>query len=307
VSGGVHEGGADDATSGGGVEDAVSGVAGTNGAAFGGGMALACRDLDFSYEEARAPIPALRGVGFELAAGGSLALLGASGSGKSTLLQVIKGLDPAEAGEILLDGQATGAHYAALQRQVGLVFQTPELQLFAASAREDVAFGPRRLGWPEAEVATAVDEAMELVGLPPDRFGGRHPYALSGGEQRRLALAGVLAMRPRLLLLDEPFVSLDPATRRELARILTRLREHGVTLVLATHDVDLAWALCDELLVLEAGRVATAGPWDLGEAGRELLGARRLREPFLVELWRRLGRDPALAPRTVAEAAEALR
>jgi energy-coupling factor transporter ATP-binding protein EcfA2 len=271
-------------------------------------MTLACRDLDFSYEEAREPIPALRGVGFELAAGGSLALLGASGSGKSTLLQVIKGLDPPEAGEIQLDGRAAGASdYPALQRQVGLVFQTPELQLFAASAREDVAFGPRRLGWPEAEVATAVDEAMELVGLPPDQFGGRHPYALSGGEQRRLALAGVLAMRPRLLLLDEPFVSLDPATRRELARILTRLRENGVTLVLATHDVDLAWALCDELLVLEAGRVATAGPWDLGEAGRELLDASRLREPFLVELWRRLGLDPVLAPRTVADAAEALR
>jgi energy-coupling factor transporter ATP-binding protein EcfA2 len=271
-------------------------------------MALACRDLGFSYEEARAPIPALRGVGFELTAGRSLALLGASGSGKSTLLQVVKGLDEPEAGQVLLDGvEATQPVYPELQRQVGLVFQTPELQLFAVSAREDVAFGPRRLGWPEAEVAAAVDEAMELVGLPPESFGARHPYALSGGEQRRLALAGVLAMRPRLLLLDEPFVSLDPATRRELARILTRLRESGVTLVLATHDVDLAWALCDELLVLDAGSVAAAGPWDLGEAGRDLLAASRLREPFLVELWRRLGRDPAEAPRTVAEAAEALR
>jgi energy-coupling factor transporter ATP-binding protein EcfA2 len=285
----------------------VSEPRGKESASIRGGMGLACRDVDFSYEEARAPIPALRGVGFELAAGNSLALLGASGSGKSTLLQVIKGLDPPEAGEILLDGRMAGAgDYVELQRQVGLVFQTPELQLFAASAREDVAFGPRRLGWAETEVAAAVDEAMELVGLPPDRFGGRHPYALSGGEQRRLALAGVLAMRPRLLLLDEPFVSLDPATRRELARILARLREDGVTLVLATHDVDLAWALCDELLVLDAGRVAAAGPWDLGAQGRQLLAASRLREPFLVELWRRLGRDPALAPRTVAEAAEAL-
>ena len=276
-------------------------------ASAGRGMALACEGLGFSYEEARAPIPALRSVGFDLAAGRSLALLGASGSGKSTLLQVIKGLDAPEAGRVVLDGaEASQPGYAGLQRQVGLVFQTPELQLFAASAREDVAFGPRRLGWPDAEVAAAVDEAMELVGLPPGQFGARHPYALSGGEQRRLALAGVLAMRPRLLLLDEPFVSLDPATRRELVRILTRLREDGVTLVLATHDVDLAWALCDELLVLDEGRVAAAGPWDVGEAGRRLLTASRLREPFLVELWRRLGRDPAEAPRTAAEAAEAL-
>jgi energy-coupling factor transport system ATP-binding protein len=272
------------------------------------GMALACCDLDFSYEEARAPIPALRAVRCELAPGRSLALLGASGSGKSTLLQVIKGLDAPESGRVLLDGlDASQAGYAELQRQVGLVFQTPELQLFASTAREDVAFGPRRLGWPEAEVTAAVDEAMELVGLPPERFGGRHPYALSGGEQRRLALAGVLAMRPRLLLLDEPFVSLDPATRRELARILARLREDGVSLVLATHDVDLAWALCDGLLVLREGRVAAAGPWAVGEAGRELLAANRLREPFLVELWRRLGRDPQEAPRTAAAAAEALR
>jgi energy-coupling factor transporter ATP-binding protein EcfA2 len=271
------------------------------------GMTLACEGLGFSYEQARAPIPALRSVGFDLAAGRSLALLGASGSGKSTLLQVIKGLDAPEAGRVVLDGaEASQPGYAGLQRQVGLVFQTPELQLFAVSAREDVAFGPRRLGWPDAEVAAAVDEAMELVGLPPEQFGARHPYALSGGEQRRLALAGVLAMRPRLLLLDEPFVSLDPATRRELVRILTRLRKDGVTLVLATHDVDLAWALCDELLVLDEGRVAAAGPWDVGDAGRRLLTASRLREPFLVELWRRLGRDPADAPRTAAEAAEAL-
>ena len=272
------------------------------------GMTLACRDVSFSYEEAHAPIPALRDVGVDLGAGRSLALLGASGSGKSTLLQVIKGLDEPEAGEVLLDGAGiAGADYVELLREVGLVFQTPELQLFAASAREDVAFGPRRLGWSEAEVTAAVDEALELVGLPPEQFGGRHPYALSGGEQRRLALAGVLAMRPRLLLLDEPFVSLDPATRRELSRILSRLRADGVTLVLATHDVDLAWALCDELLVLDAGRVAAAGPWDVGVAGRELLAASRLREPFLVELWRRLGRDPAAAPRTTAAAAEALR
>ncbi len=271
------------------------------------GLSLACRGLDFSYAEARAAIPALRDVSFDLEAGRSLALLGASGSGKSTLLQVIKGLDAPEAGAVVLDGAGAGeAAYAGLQRQVGLVFQTPELQLFAASAREDVAFGPRRLGWSEDEVAAAVDEALELVALPPERFGERHPYALSGGEQRRLALAGVLAMRPRLLLLDEPFVSLDPATRRELAAILSRLRSAGVTLVLATHDVDLAWALCDELLLLEGGRVVAAGQWEFGEQGKGLLGAERLREPFLVQLWRRLGRDPREAPRSYAEAAEAL-
>ena len=270
-------------------------------------MRLACAGASFSYEEARAPIPALCDVSFDLPAGGALALMGASGSGKSTLLQVIRGLDAPESGTVLLDGAGPAdAGYAALQREVGLVFQAPELQLFAATARDDVAFGPRRLGWPEAEVTPAVDTALDMVGLPPARFAERHPYALSGGEQRRLALAGVLAMRPRVLLLDEPFVSLDPGTRRQLVGILERLKAAGVTLLLATHDVDLAWALCDELLVLGEGRVVVAGPWDFSTAGGHLLAANRLREPFLVELWRRLGRDPQRAPRSAAEAAEAL-
>jgi len=271
------------------------------------GMSLACGDASFSYEEARAPIPALCDVSFELRAGRCLALMGASGSGKSTLLQVIRGLDAPESGAVLLDGAGPAdAGYAALQREVGLVFQAPELQLFAPTARDDVAFGPRRLGWPEAQVTSAVDTALDVVGLPPAGFAERHPYALSGGEQRRLALAGVLAMRPRLLLLDEPFVSLDPGTRRQLVGILERLKAAGVTLLLATHDVDLAWALCDELLVLGEGRVVGAGPWDFSTAGGRLLAANRLREPFFVELWQRLGRDPQRAPRTAAEAAEAL-
>lgn len=271
------------------------------------GMALTCREVSFNYEEARAPIPALRDVSFELGVGGSLALMGASGSGKSTLLQVVRGLDAPETGAVLLDGAGLAdARYGALQREVGLVFQAPELQLFASTARDDVAFGPRRLGWPEEQVTPAVDDALDLVGLPPARFAARHPYTLSGGEQRRLALAGVLAMRPRLLLLDEPFVSLDPSTRRQLAGILERLKAAGVTLLLATHDADLAWALCDDLLVLREGRVLAAGAWDFSPAGGRLLAANRLREPFLVGLWRRLGRDLQHVPRTAAEAAEAL-
>ncbi len=286
-----------------GAETAVT----SSGSSRGTGMGLTCRGVGFSYEEAHAPIPALRDVTLDLAPGSALALLGPSGSGKSTLLQVIRGLDAPESGVVLLDGAGPDvAAYADLQRQVGLVFQIPELQLFAATAREDVAFGPRRLGWSEPDVAAAVDEALELVGLPSAQFGERHPYALSGGEQRRLALAGVLAMRPRLLLLDEPFVSLDPATRADLVKILERLKAAGVTLVLATHDIDLAWALGDQLLVLEGGEVAVAGEWDFSDQGLATLATCRLREPFLVGLWRRLGREPSQAPRTIAEAAQAL-
>lgn len=269
-------------------------------------MAVDCRGASFSYEEAQAPIAALKDVTFELAPGRALALLGASGAGKSTLLQVLRGLDPPEEGAVLLDGrEASGADARRLFAGIGLVFQLPELQLFATTARDDVAFGPRRHGLPEAEAVAAAEAAMARVGLPPDEFGARHPFTLSGGEQRRLALAGVLAMRPRLLLLDEPFVSLDPATRHELSAILAALKGDGVTLVIATHDIDIAWALCDEVLILREGRVAAAGAWDFADHGR-VLTENRLQEPFLVQLWRLLGRDPEAAPRTIRDAAEAL-
>lgn len=269
------------------------------------GMGLACRGVSFTYQVAGSSVPALRAVDFELPPATGTALLGASGSGKTTLLQILRGLDAPDRGEIVLDGRGgTDPEYAERQRQIGLVFQIPELQLFASTAREDAAFGPRCLGWGDDESVAAAEEALERVGLPVTRFGDRHPYALSGGERRRLALAGVLAMRPRLLLLDEPFVSLDPGTRRELTEILGRLKSEGITILLATHDIDLAWALCKNVLVLADGEVVARGAWDVADGG--LLAANRLREPFFVELWRRLGRDPASAPRTVAQAAEAL-
>ena len=185
---------------------------------------------------------------------------------------------------MVLDGSAAARpDYAELQRQVGLVFQTPELQLFAASAREDVAFGPRRLGWPEADVAAAVDEALELVGLPPERFGGRHPYALSGGEQRRLALAGVLAMRPRLLLLDEPFVSLDPATRRRARRRSSRAcaRTASPSCSPPTTSTSPGRSATSCWCSTTAGWRRPA-PGTSGRPAASCSRASRLREPFLV-------------------------
>ena len=269
------------------------------------GMSLCCEDVTFAYDEGGRPVPALEAVSFSFDAGAAVALLGPSGSGKSTLLQVLRGLlEPAQ-GRVLLDGvERRDPEAPRLQRQVGLVFQTPELQLFAATAAQDVSFGPRQLGWAGDVVEAAVDAALELVGLPRAEFGERHPYSLSGGEQRRLALAGVLAMQPRALLLDEPFVSLDPASRRDLAAVLSRLAERGTTVVFATHDVDAAWSLCDEAVVLAGGRVVSAGRWVPAQGG--VAGAGPVRAPLLVELWRRLGRDSAEAPRTAAQAAESL-
>jgi energy-coupling factor transporter ATP-binding protein EcfA2 len=278
-----------------------------SGAGTPGSFPLSCRELSFTYDEGVSVVEALRSVDLAVAAGARVALLGPTGSGKSTLLQLLRGLLAPDGGEVLLDGLTRREPgYEALQRRIGLVFQMPELQLFAATCRDDVAFGPRQLGWTGGEVAEAVERALQAVGLPADRFGARHPYSLSGGEQRRLALAGVLAMRPSVLLLDEPFVSLDPGSRRELESILRALAAEGMGLVLATHDVDRAYALCDERILLDAGQVVEAGPWSFGAGGEEVLDRHRLKVPFLVELWRRLGRSPAEAPRTIAEAAEVL-
>lgn len=276
-------------------------------AALAPGIGLSCRSVSFSYREGDTLVPALHDVSFDLPSGGAMALIGPSGSGKSTLLNVVRGLDEPLSGAVLLDGIGPGDDgYAALRRDVGLVFQTPEIQLFAATAWEDVAFGPRRLGWSERQVASAVSDAFALVGLSERDHGDRHPYSLSGGEARRLALAGVLAMRPRLILLDEPFVSLDPTSRRELVAVLDRLKASGVTLLLVTHDVDLAWRLCELRLLLVGGRVIAAGLWDFEGDDARLLAANRLREPLLVELWRRLGRASHQVPRTFEAAAEAL-
>jgi energy-coupling factor transporter ATP-binding protein EcfA2 len=270
-------------------------------------LSVECEHLSFAYDDGGRVLPALVDVSLSVRPGASVALLGATGAGKSTLLQLVRGLLEPEMGLVRLDGVAPGeAGYAALRREIGLVFQMPEMQLFAMSAKEDVAFGPRQLGWAPQEVDNAVGQALERVGLPPEEFGARHPYSLSGGEQRRLALAGVLAMRPRVLLLDEPFASLDPGARRELGDVLRTLLATGMSMVLATHDVDQAWALCDERVILSGGRVVAAGSWEFGTGGEEALERHRLRTPSLVELWWRLGRQTSGAPRSAAEAAEEL-
>jgi energy-coupling factor transport system ATP-binding protein len=270
-------------------------------------MEIACEGVSFSYEEGDRGVQALSDVSFSLSAGATVALLGPTGSGKSTLLQVIRGLSTPDAGVVRLDGLSPGEPgYAERQRQVGIVFQTPEMQLFAMTCLDDVSFGPQQLGWEDAAVRAAAEEALERVGLPVSVFGNRHPYSLSGGEQRRLALAGVLAMRPRVLLLDEPFVSLDPAARRDLVGIVRALAADGVGLVLATHDVDQAWALCEERLVLDHGHLVSAGAWRFDQDGEADLLAHHLAVPFLVRLWQRLGRSLDTLPREADQAATAL-
>jgi energy-coupling factor transport system ATP-binding protein len=206
--------------------------------------------------------PALVDISLEVARNSCAAFIGVTGSGKSTLLQHINGLLRPGPGRVLVDGIDIGAPQADLQelrRRVGMLFQFPEAQLFEPTVFADVAFGPRHLPLTRREVRTRVLEALDLVGMPAGEYARRSPFALSGGQRRRVALAGVLAMRPQILVLDEPAVGLDAEGRAEFYRYIQALRGRGVTLLLVSHDMAEVAALADRLFVLYQGRLVLQG------------------------------------------------
>jgi energy-coupling factor transport system ATP-binding protein len=257
---------------------------------------------------------ALDGVSLRIAPGEALGLAGASGSGKSTLAQHMNGLLRPTEGTVRVDGleiPRRGGDLGRIRATVGLLFQFPEQQLFEETIEQDVAFGPRNLGLPPAEVRERVAEALELVGLPPSRFAGRSPFALSGGERRRAALAGVLAMRPRCLVLDEPTAGLDPRGATALLELLARLREEReMSLVVISHRMEDLARLVERMLVLSQGRVVGDAPIRELLHRTDWLGDQGLEAPALSRLSARLaqkGLSLEPAPLTVSEAEEALR
>ena len=205
--------------------------------------------------------PALRDVSLALEPGERLALVGPNGAGKSTLFLAALGLLPLSAGEIWLEGRRVELkkrrELDRLRSSVGLVFQNPDDQLLAPTVEGEAAFGPRNLGLPPREVSARVDRALAACGL--ENYRRRSPHQLSGGEKKRTALAGVLAMEPRVLLLDEPAAGLDPEGRRQLEQQLDRLRARGIAVLLSTHDVDFVWRWADRAAVLAGGRLISAG------------------------------------------------
>ncbi len=204
---------------------------------------------------------ALHQVTFSLEDGEFLGLAGHTGSGKSTLIQHTNGLLHPHEGRVLFDGRDLADKRTAqdCRSAVGLVFQYPEHQLFAATVREDVSFGPRNLGLSEEEVAERVSEALRLVHLDEDDIAERSPFELSGGQQRRVAFAGVLAMRPRVLVMDEPVAGLDPVAREEFLELIDELHRSGLSIIMASHSMDDLARLADRVLVLADGEVFRLG------------------------------------------------
>ena len=205
---------------------------------------------------------ALRNVSFELHEGEFLAIAGHTGSGKSTLVQHLNGLANPTEGRVLWNGQDLADKRVATQARgdIGVVFQYPEHQLFAASVAEDVAFGPRNLGLSADEVDARVREALEVVHLDYDELCDRSPFELSGGQQRRVAFAGVLAMRPTTLVLDEPVAGLDPASRNDFLELIGDLHAaRNMTVVMVSHNMNDIARLADRVLVMHEGEVAFIG------------------------------------------------
>lgn len=205
---------------------------------------------------------ALEDCSLEVQEGEFLGLVGHTGSGKSTLVQHMNGLLKPHSGRVVVDEQDLSKLKALrdVRRKVGLVFQYPEHQLFEETVERDVGFGPRSLGMADDAVRERVRRALEMVGLDYREVASRSPFELSGGQRRRVAVAGVLAMEPKYVVLDEPTASLDPRGRRDMLDHIERLhREEGVTVVLVSHDMNEVARLADRVIVMDRGRIVMDG------------------------------------------------
>lgn len=204
---------------------------------------------------------ALRDVSLTVCRGEFLGLAGHTGSGKSTLVQHLNGLIRPQEGSVRALGLdlSNKKDAAAVKAKVGVVFQYPERQLFAETVAQDVAFGPHNLGLPQDEVDRRVDSSLSRVGLDLSTVGDKNPFELSGGQQRRVAFAGVLAMEPEVLVLDEPMAGLDPAARRDFLELIDRLHRDGLTVVMVSHSMDDLANCCDRIVVMNEGAVFAEG------------------------------------------------
>ena len=247
---------------------------------------LEARDLGYSYGDGTV---ALKGVCISLDEGKKIALVGPNGAGKSTLMLMFNGILRPSTGEILFRGQPLRYDSASLRevrRKVGMVFQNSDDQLFAPTVHQDVAFGPSNLGFPQEKVRRYVSYALAYVGL--SGYERRPPHHLSGGEKKRAAIAGILAMEPEVMILDEPTSNLDPATSEEIMEMLDELNLGGKTLIISTHDVDLAFRWADEVILMKDGGVLHRGGGLEVFGDAELIRRARLKLPTIVDLYQEL-------------------
>ncbi|MFA7199687.1 MAG: ATP-binding cassette domain-containing protein [Methanoculleus sp.] len=243
------------------------------------------RDLTHIY---RGNVPALQGVNFVAERKSRIAVIGPNGAGKSTLFKHFNGILRPTSGEVLVRGEPiTKENVREIRKFVGIVFQNSDDQIFSPTVEQDVAFGPTNLGLDEATVAHRVEEALHLLGIEDLRE--RVPHHLSGGEKKRVAIAGILAMEPQVLVLDEPTAGLDPQGVADLVAFVNRLpEEYGMTVIFSTHQVDLVAEVADFIYVMDHGCIVASGTVEEIFTRPELLARTRLDVPIVPKLIRSL-------------------
>ena len=264
---------------------------------------LEAREIRYRYPHG---MEAISGISFHIRKGEKIALVGPNGAGKSTLLMMFNGMIRPDAGTILFDNQPVrydAASLRLLRKRVGFVLQNPDRQIIAPTVYQDVAFGPTTLGCQETEVREAVTLALRHVGL--EGFERRPPHQLSGGEKKRVAIAGVLAMDPDVLVFDEPTSGLDPAGSEDIIELLDELNHEGKTVIISTHDVELAYPWADRAILLLEGKILQEDIPEVAFGNPEFVRMAHLSLPTLLELHTEL-RDrgfplPEKKPRTVLD------
>lgn len=251
---------------------------------------------------------ALKEVNFRAAKGKIVMLIGPNGAGKSTLFLHFNGILKPTTGSLEIDGvpvKYERKDLLKLRQKVGIVFQNPDDQLFAPTVQEDVAFGPSNIDIPKEEVKLRVKEAIKRVDM--EGFEEKPPHYLSGGQKKRVAIAGILAMRPQIMVLDEPTSGLDPKGAFQIMRLLCKLNREGITIIIATHDVDIVPIYAHEVYVISEGKILKKGtPQEVFE-DKELIRKANLRLPHIAHLFERLQEEDQISfgksyPLTISEA-----
>lgn len=277
-------------------------------------MMIKIKNLNFIYNP-NSPFEtkALNNVNLEINEGEFIGLLGHTGSGKSTLIQHLNGLIKPTSGSIIVDGMditEKGADLKSIRQKVGLVFQYPEYQLFEETVYKDIAFGPKNLGLDDSEIDSRVRRAMELVGLDFESLKDRSPFELSGGQKRRVAIAGVLAMEPKVLILDEPTAGLDPRGRDEILGEIKSLYNKGnITIILVSHSMEDVARLVNKIVVMHKGEVAMEGtPREIFRRAEELesMGLGIPQVTYFMRKYKESGNDVSSDVLTIDEAKEEL-
>lgn len=243
---------------------------------------LSTENLSFTYPDGTR---ALKNINIEIEKGEKVAIIGPNGAGKSTLFSHFNGLTEPTSGCVKIEGKPISFEKDELlkvRQKVGIVFQDPDDQLFAPTVKEDIAFGPMNLGLSYDEVEKRVEDALKMVGM--ENYEDKTPHHLSGGQQKRIAIAGIIAMKPELMILDEPTAGLDPDGVEKVLNIMNQLNEEGMTLIISSHDIDMISKYADKIFVLYNGEIIESGNKNKIFSDMELLKKAHLRTPITTEI-----------------------